>query len=491
MATEERKFSVEQWDVFETEFVGPSKGNPFREVTLTAEFIHEERLLEVSGFYDGDGTYRLRFMPDTPGEWSYITHSNRPILDAVVGYFTCTPASPGNHGPVRIADTHHFAYADGTPFRPFGTTCHTWTQQADGLEQQTLTTLAQSPFNKLRMSVLPRFDEYNRQEPTRYPFMPKAPGKLDLTCFNPAYFQHLEQRICDLRDLGIEADLILFHPYDNGRWGFDSMSRTADEYYLRYLIARLSSFRNVWWSVAQDHDLIRSKRVEDWDRFFQIIQVSDLHHHLCSILNAQAHYDYNKSWISHASIKTDTNRPDLINVADWRGQYGKPVIIDETRYEGNLPLAWGNLSAQEMVHRFWLVTVLGAYVTHGETYVDPDNILWSTKGGVLRGESPQRIAFLKRILDEGPSGGLQATSALTTDLFVASSGQDHAYFLAYTGRGQPAEARLKLPGGHEYSVDIIDPWAMTVSPVDGRFQDECGIQLPGIPYMALRLQQQA
>ncbi len=34
------------------------------------------------------------------------------------------------------------------------------------------------------------------------------------------------------RDLGIEADLILFHAYD--RWGFSDMGRAADDRYVRY-----------------------------------------------------------------------------------------------------------------------------------------------------------------------------------------------------------------------------------------------------------------
>jgi hypothetical protein len=28
------------------------------------------RSIPVQGFYDGDGQYRIRFMPDTQGEWS-------------------------------------------------------------------------------------------------------------------------------------------------------------------------------------------------------------------------------------------------------------------------------------------------------------------------------------------------------------------------------------------------------------------------------------
>jgi len=50
----------------------------------------------------------------------------------------------------------------------------------------------------------------------------------------------------------------------------------------------------------------------------------------------------------------------------------KPVCYDEVMYEGNLNRRWGNLSGDEMTRRFWLGVVSGCYVTHGETYLDPE-----------------------------------------------------------------------------------------------------------------------
>src|SRR5262249_11900045 len=173
--------------------------------------------------YDGDGVYRLRFMPDRPGAWRYTTRSNRAELDGKTGRVDVTSPSPGNHGPGRVRDTFHFAYADGTPYRPVGTTCYAWTQQDAALEEQTLKPLKHAPFNKLRMCVFPKFYAYNRGEPPRYPFAGTPPSSWDFSRFNPAFFRHLETRIGQLRDLGIEADLILFHPYDKGHWGFDRM----------------------------------------------------------------------------------------------------------------------------------------------------------------------------------------------------------------------------------------------------------------------------
>ena len=52
--------SVKQWDIFEIELKGPSTGNPFLDVTLTASFTHEDSKIEVNGFYDGEGVYRKR-----------------------------------------------------------------------------------------------------------------------------------------------------------------------------------------------------------------------------------------------------------------------------------------------------------------------------------------------------------------------------------------------------------------------------------------------
>ena len=37
-------------------------------------------------------------------------------------------------------------------------------------------------------------------------------------------------------ELGIEADLILFHSYD--RWGFSEMDAETDDRYLQYVVAR-------------------------------------------------------------------------------------------------------------------------------------------------------------------------------------------------------------------------------------------------------------
>ncbi len=83
-------------------------------------------------------------------------------------------------------------------------------------------------------------------------------------------------------------------------------------------------------------------------------------------------------------------------------EFEKPLCYDECCYEGNLPLTWGNISGWEMANRFWMAVCQGAYATHGEVFLSDDEVLWWAKGGVLKGESPKRIAYLKEIVDAIP-----------------------------------------------------------------------------------------
>ena len=175
---------------------GPSDGNPFLDVELTATFEPTARQQTVTGFYDGDGIYRMRFMPDKVGTLAVHDAQQRSRArrqDAASSKSSRRPAT--TTGRCTCSNTFHFAYADGTPYQPLGTTCYAWTIQGDELEEQTLKTLAASPFNKLRMCVFPKRYTWNQNEPPLYAFEGTPPNQWDFTRFNPAFFQHLEQRI--------------------------------------------------------------------------------------------------------------------------------------------------------------------------------------------------------------------------------------------------------------------------------------------------------
>jgi len=161
--------TVEQWGRYELAFNGPTNGNPYLDVKFSARFWQRQSVSEVRGFYDGDGIYRARFLPGQPGEWHYLTVSSCREFNGQTGVFTVTGPSARNHGPVRVANTYHFAYADGTPCQELGTTCYVWQLQPEALQEQTLKTLAAAAFNKLRFCVFPKRYQWNTNEPILYP----------------------------------------------------------------------------------------------------------------------------------------------------------------------------------------------------------------------------------------------------------------------------------------------------------------------------------
>lgn len=485
---------VERWGLFELTLTATSSGtrNPFTDVRFGAKFAFGHRAISVDGFYDGDGIYKVRFMPDTEGEWSYITSGDLPEIDGQTGTFTCTPPSEHNHGPVMVRDTFHFAYADGTRYRPFGTTCYAWVHQPDWLRTQTLGTLTESPFNKIRMCVFPKHYTYNQNEPEDDAFERNADGSWDFMRFNPAYFRHFEARVAELMAIGIEADLILFHPYD--RWGYATMPDEANQRYLRYIVARLAAYRNVWWSFANEYDLMEPLR-DRWDDYFRLVQTLDHAGHLRSIHNwvrLGGHdwsnfYNHAKPWVTHCSVQ----HAHLDLVPFWREAYNKPIVDDEACYEGDIPEGWGSISGQELTHRFWMGFVRGAYVGHGETYHngmadDAGDLIWWSKGGQLRGESVARITFLRQIVEDTPCD-LEPLGRVTRN-GAPTAGREGQYYLSYLGVNQPSVLIVNLPDDGQFAAEIIDTWAMTITPVEGVFSGRAAIPLPAQPYLAVRIQ---
>lgn len=467
---------VERWGVFEVRLRGPEAGNPYREVELSAVFQHGDLQFRVPGFWNGGADYRIRFSPPVEGTWQYETYSNARELAGHRGTFEVGSPNPGNHGPVEVFDTFYLRYADGTPYHQFGTTCYAWVHQTEELQEQTLKTLSGSPFNKIRFCVFPKSYTYNQNDPALYPFGKRADGQFDFDRPDPAFWTHFEGRILDLQRLGIEADIILWHPYD--RWGFSEMSDEQDDRYLRYGIARLSAFRNVWWSLANEFDFMTdrpagqrgNKQWEDWDRFFSILQKEDPHQRFRGIHNGRVWYDHTKPWVTHASLQSS----DMHGGIRYREKYRKPVIYDECRYEGDIPQGWGNLTPQEMTQRFWLGTLSGCYVGHGETYKHPQDILWWSKGGVLHGQSPQRIQWLKDLMAQSPPFHELVPMGDDQGRFILAKPGE--FYLVYCLDGRPQ--RVHLAGERPYKLDLLDPWEMTATPTGSAGPGEVTLSPP-------------
>lgn len=480
---------------------------------ICAEFVCNGEKITVPGFYSGNGVYKLRFLPKAVGSYTWTVSG----VVSAQGQELCENSElPG----MVQADGKTFRYENGQLFHPFGTTVYALIHQSDELIEQTMQTLEKAPFNKIRMCVFPKHYDFNHNEPKYYAFEKNEDGSWDPSRPVYAFWDALDRHLVRLGKMGIQVDLILFHPYD--RWGFDGMGLEKDKIYLDYLLRRLSAYPHIWWSLANEYELTH-RTEEEWFAIEEFVASHDPYHHLLSCHNIFKIWDANRPLTTHASIQSK----DLAKLSEWCSRFNTPVMLDECAYEGNLEHFWGCITGQEMVRRFWKALCCGAYCTHGETFYSDDDILWWARGGVLKGESPERIGFCRRIIESLPGHLEGERSALTrlTPLMemqeseqeamlcrapekyrrlvraLITSGEDAASFIhsetayyAHIGTDcflrfydtrPTARDTLTLPEDRKYSIQVIDTWNMTVETVATGVSGSYVVKLPSRENMAV------
>ena len=504
---------MRQYETFELTFCGAELTDHWAQANVTAEFTHNGETVVVPGFYAGGGVYKVRFLPMSAGK--YIWRVTGDVSGE--GQEVCESAI--THGPVKACG-RGFVYADGKTFHPFGTTVYALIHQPGEFIERTMETLSAAPFNKVRMCVFPKDYDFNRNEPDWYAFEKAADGSWDTNhpCF--AFWDALEGYISRLDSMGIQVDLILFHPYD--RWGFDGMGHNRDLVYLDYLLRRLAAFPNIWWSLANEYELTRRTKNE-WYDIERFVAKHDPYCHPLSCHNIFNIWDANRPLTTHASIQSK----DLSQLNSWLKKYsGKPIVVDECAYEGDIEPFWGSITGAEMSRRFWRCVSMGAYCTHGETFYSDDEVLWWAKGGVLRGVSPERIAFCRKIIEslpgqlEGEPSFLQRlmpvmemdeeqqseTMSRMPDqlrrLVIAfiESADAESYanseigwyghigtdvYLRFHDTRPITRDTVELPEDKRYTVRVLDTWNMTDETVASGVSGKYTVKLPGRENMAV------
>ena len=505
---------MKQYETFELCYHAPAPTGSHVEIDLTAAFTTEAGTVTVRGFYAGNERYIVRYLPMSTGHVSYTVSG----LVSDTGTAEILPAD--THGPVH-AEGLHFKHADGHRYAPFGTTVYALAHQDPETTEDTFESLAGGYFNKLRLCLFPKHYNYNHNDPEFYPFEKDEEGHWDVhhPCF--AFWDAFEEKLARLDSLGIQADLILFHSYD--RWGFSHLGQKNNLVYLDYLVRRFAAFPHIWWSLANEYDLIYHMTTEDWMEIEEFMAAHDPYHHLLGNHCGFAFWNANRKNITHLSVQTR----QLTRIAEYRERFHVPVVVDECCYEGNIPEFWGCISAKEMTNRFWRVVTTGGYCTHGETYLDPGrDILWWGKGGKLKGESPKRIAFLREIVESLP-GPIDPVSFFMMDVaklavdrdrekklegadpgfanyvrtyaklgyvggeyylstefsFMGHVGTD-AYLTFYDLRCC-AQDTLNLPEDRSYKVELIDTWNMTRTVIAEHVSGRTVIDLSGTEGMAV------
>ena len=126
--------SVHVWDnqeiILQSQSAYP---NPYTDVECWIDLTGPNFSKRIYGFWDGDRTFRIRFVATSPGQWSWKTNSNHPDdhgLTGGTGKLTAVPWSdpdlaqnPNRRGFIHATHNGHaLQYADGSPFFLLGDT---------------------------------------------------------------------------------------------------------------------------------------------------------------------------------------------------------------------------------------------------------------------------------------------------------------------------------------------------------------------------------
>jgi len=395
----------------------PSKENPFKDAEVIGEFTDEQgQCVRVDGFCDtADGSiYRVRFMPRTPGRYTYrLTYRQDEQDQSFVGEFVAVDGQ--RRGLLRVDPEKrwHFIW-EGTGEHYFwnGTTTYYLMGWDDATIRKSIERLHRLRINRLRVLLYGR----SNPRPWEQPVVPTENFKLhlnpwpaerpddienpgfDLTRFNVEHWQKYERLLRYAREKDMIISVIFFI-YGEGGTPFKEDSEEELLYY-RYAVARFAAFANVTWDLGNEYNAESLRQAPQWaDRMGHRMKQWDPYDHLTSAHNV-AHRTPRSTWLDMQLLQKWNWDNDL--KAFMLGQreaqeetgYIIPQINEEYGYEDLWEEYPGQRSAETRRKLAWEIYMAGCYQTTGESARRGTGVPPDTGGGWVNGRGDDTMTML-------------------------------------------------------------------------------------------------
>lgn len=367
---------VEQYRVYEIRLhSGATHENPF-DLSLSASITGpEDKELDVPGFYDGDGVWKIRFSPDLLGVWAWSTSSDDLELNGQTGEVECVLNTHSQiHGRLmRDPDhPHHFIYQDGTRYFLMGYECDwLWALDLGDPDTDHLESFVDeiSKYGAFNYVVTQAYAHYAKwathiHKPPRI-----APTDLyawegtneapDHSRLNLKYWQHYDRMMDLLQEKGIIAHIMITVWNKVVNW--PEQKSKDDNRFWKYVLARYQAYSNVVWDVSKE---AQNRPDEYWEDRLQFIKKYDAHDHLVTIHSLwHRHEDLKRQYCD--LISDQQHRDWHEHIIDRRKFLERPVMNIEFGYEiGPIETYRVRQYPDEVRRRMWVIYMAGGYATY-------------------------------------------------------------------------------------------------------------------------------
>lgn len=228
---------------------GNYSGNPF-EIPIDGTFVHSQsgQSLTLPGYYDGDNTWKIGFMPTEVGQWTYTTSSPNGDLKGHTG--TVHVVESGHQGLLAgdPAYPNKWRYADGDHIVPIGVFVNAMLEGAPAQEFTDMADFVQS--HNLHFLNF-RISEHDR-----------AFEDVSAKTMHLPRWRRLEKRMEILTERGLGVDIMLYTD-DDGKPSFGAQS-PQEQMLIRYTVARLCGFPTVMFNSGIDLAEYRNQSWVNW-----------------------------------------------------------------------------------------------------------------------------------------------------------------------------------------------------------------------------------
>ncbi len=351
--------NVEKWKQYRVEFNNPSwSGNPF-DLEFTAVFKHTAsgKTLRQFGFYAENNTWKIYFMPDQEGEWTYTTFSTDPELNNKTGSFNCIKS---NLKGKLVSAGNRWQYENGESAFPIVSSSLAYLRGTtlNGGIRTFIDWLDQSGINLLHPGQLFYFKttDVNVGGPDSLPYKVNQHP----VTFNMTFWDRMNSHFDYLRDKNM-GHYIMFYSDDSHspllggiKEGSNGTISAIEERLFKYTIARFGAYPMVVWDSGID---ISEYRSNTWiDNFVAWMRANDPWEHPVSSRSGGGSGGKQSSIATYWSDGVGTMPGYDTFYKRWNSRSVPTMFTDRFREDGSR----GNFNRTKIREAVWQNMLTGA-----------------------------------------------------------------------------------------------------------------------------------